>query len=155
MIQGAARCFFAFIGFDCIATAGEEAKTPHKSIPISVVTSLLIVFFSYFGISTILTMMLPYYEQDEKAPLTHIYEEVGWIALKYVVSVGAICGLFSSLLGAMFPLPRIIYAMASDGLIFKALAIVHPKFHTPFMGTLIAGSIAGLCEVICFVQFSN
>ncbi|XP_063925550.1 cationic amino acid transporter 2 isoform X1 [Zophobas morio] len=148
IITGAARCFFAFIGFDCIATAGEEAKTPSKSIPIGVVASLLIVFFAYFGISTILTMILPYYAQHEKAPLTHIYDVVGWPELRVVVSVGAICGLFSSLLGAMFPLPRIIYAMASDGLLFKALAIVHPKFQTPFMGTLIAGSIAGCLACI-------
>jgi cationic amino acid transporter 2 len=148
VIQGAARCFFGFIGFDCIATAGEEARTPQKSIPIAVVVSLLIVFFAYFGISTVLTMMWPYFLQDENAPLPHIYQEVGWPALKYVVSVGAICGLFSSLLGAMFPLPRIIYAMASDGLLFKALSIVHPKFQTPFMGTLIAGSIAGCLACI-------
>lgn len=78
---------------------------------------------------------------------------MGWPALKYVVSVGAVCGLFSSLLGAMFPLPRIIYAMGSDGLLFKILAIVHPKFHTPLTGTLIAGAIAGIFEVPEFIVF--
>ncbi|KAJ8917726.1 hypothetical protein NQ315_005175 [Exocentrus adspersus] len=143
IIKGAARCFYGFIGFDCIATAGEEAKTPRKSIPIGVVLSLLIVFLAYFGMSTVLTMILPYYEQDENAPLPYIYNKLGWTAIKYIVSVGAICGLFSSLLGAMFPLPRIIYAMANDGLLFKTLGKVHPTFHTPFMGTLIAGGIAG------------
>ncbi|CAG9760628.1 unnamed protein product [Ceutorhynchus assimilis] len=153
IIKGAAKCFYGFIGFDCIATAGEEAKTPQKSIPIGVVMSLLIVFLAYFGMSTVLTMMLPYYEQDTTAPLPHVYEKIGWTAVKYVVSIGACCGLFSSLLGAMFPLPRIIYAMASDGLLFKTLAKVHPKFQTPFMGTLVAGAITGI--LACIFELSK
>lgn len=95
IIKGAATCFYGFIGFDCIATAGEEAKTPQKSIPIAVVVSLFIIFLAYFGISTVLTMMLPYYLQDEKAPFPHVYNEVGWPMAKYFVSVGAMCGLFS------------------------------------------------------------
>ncbi|XP_066155957.1 cationic amino acid transporter 2 isoform X2 [Euwallacea fornicatus] len=148
IIKGAAKCFYGFIGFDCIATAGEEAKTPQKSIPIGVVMSLLIVFLAYFGMSTVLTMMLPYYEQHTTAPLPHVYEKIGWTAVKYIVSIGACCGLFSSLLGAMFPLPRIIYAMASDGLLFKALARVHPKFQTPFVGTLLAGTVTGILACI-------
>ncbi|XP_050304478.1 cationic amino acid transporter 2 [Anthonomus grandis grandis] len=153
IIKGAAKCFYGFIGFDCIATAGEEAKTPQKSIPIGVVMSLLIVFLSYFGMSTVLTMMLPYYEQDTTAPLPHVYEQIGWTTIKYIVSIGACCGLFSSLLGAMFPLPRIIYAMASDGLLFRTLSKVHPKFQTPFMGTLLAGAVTGI--LACIFELSK
>ncbi|XP_076251398.1 cationic amino acid transporter 2-like [Rhynchophorus ferrugineus] len=153
VIKGAAKCFYGFIGFDCIATAGEEAKTPQKSIPIGVVMSLLIVFMAYFGMSTVLTMMLPYYEQDTTAPLSHVYDVIGWTVIKYVVSIGACCGLFSSLLGAMFPLPRIIYAMASDGLLFRTLAKVHPKFQTPFMGTLLAGAVTGI--LACIFELSK
>ncbi|CAH1099309.1 unnamed protein product [Psylliodes chrysocephalus] len=148
IVQGAARCFYGFIGFDCIATAGEETKNPQKSIPIGVVASLMIVFFSYFGMSLVMTMILPYYEQDENAPLAYIYARLGWTVLKYVVSIGAICALFSSLLGAMFPLPRIIYAMANDGLLFKPLGKVHSHFHTPLMGTLIAGALTGTLACI-------
>nr|CAI5848951.1 unnamed protein product [Callosobruchus analis] len=148
VIKGAARCFYGFIGFDCIATASEEAKTPQKSIPLGVVLSLLVVFLAYFGMSTVITMILPYYEQDDQAPLAHIYNVLGWNVIKYIVSVGAICGLFASLLGAMFPLPRIIYAMASDGLLFKSLGKVHSHFQTPFIGTLIAGGLAGILACI-------
>ncbi|XP_057666955.1 high affinity cationic amino acid transporter 1 [Diorhabda carinulata] len=148
IVKGAARCFYGFIGFDCIATAGEETKNPQKSIPIGVVGSLMIVFFAYFGMSTVMTMLLPYYEQDENAPLAYIYSRLNWTVFKYVVSIGAICALFSSLLGAMFPLPRIIYAMAKDGLIFKPLGRVHSQFHTPLMGTLIAGALTGTLACI-------
>lgn len=148
IIKGAAKCFYGFIGFDCIATAGEEAKTPQKSIPLAIVISLFIIFLSYFGISTVLTMMIPYCDQDESAPFPHVYEFVGWEWAKYVVSCGALAGLFASLLGAMFPLPRIIYAMSTDGLLFNFLGKVHPKYQTPFMGTLAAGVLTGVLACI-------
>lgn len=86
--------------------------------------------------------------QDENAPLSFVYDRLGWPVLKYLVSAGAICGLFASLLGSMFPLPRILYAMASDGLLFKVFGIVHPQFRTPLIGTLFAGTIAGVLACI-------
>lgn len=148
VIKGAAICFYGFIGFDVIATAGEEAKTPQRSIPFAVVLSLTIIFFAYFGISTVLTMMLPYYEQNENAPLPHVFKQLGWTVAEYIVSYGAIFGLAASLMGAMFPLPRVIYAMAKDGLLFNVMGAVHPKFNTPFAGTLIAGTLTGILASI-------
>lgn len=148
IIKGAAICFYGFIGFDCIATAGEEAKNPKRSIPISIIISLFVIFMAYFSISTVLTMMLPYFEQDENAPLPFVFKSYGWTVAEYIVSIGAIFGLFASLMGAMFPLPRVIYAMASDGLIFSIMGQIHPRFKTPFWGTLIAGTLTGLLAAI-------
>ncbi|XP_045772384.1 cationic amino acid transporter 2-like [Maniola jurtina] len=148
IIKGAAVCFYGFIGFDCVATAGEEAKRPQKSIPFAVVASLLVVFLAYCGVSSVLTLMIPYYMQDEKAPFPYVYDQLGWPWAKYAVSVGAICALCSSLLGAVFPLPRIIYAMSSDGLLFQFMGKVSEKYQTPLVGTMVAGFITGTLAMI-------
>lgn len=148
IIRGAAVCFYGFIGFDCIATAGEEAKNPKKSIPFAVVTSLAMIFLAYFGVSTVLTMMLPYFEQDEQAPLPHVFSRYGWWVAEYLVTIGALCGLCASMMGAMFPLPRIVFAMASDGLLFKCMGEISQRFKTPFKGTLITGVLTGLLAAI-------
>lgn len=144
ILKGAAICFYGFIGFDCIATAGEEAKNPRKSMPIAIIISLLVIFLAYFGISTVLTMMLPYYKQDENAPLPYVFQYYGWPVAEYIVSIGATFGLCASLMGSMFPLPRIVYAMSSDGLIFEWMGRIHSRFQTPLMGTFFVGTLTGL-----------
>lgn len=147
-MAGAATCFYSFIGFDVIATTGEEVRNPKKAIPISIVVSLAIIFFAYFGVSCVQTLIWPYYDLDNPAPLPYVFDRVGWPFARWVITIGALTGLSTSLLGAMFPLPRVLYAMATDGLIFRCLANVHPYTKTPLLATIVSGLLSGLMAAL-------
>ncbi|XP_050092211.1 cationic amino acid transporter 3-like [Anopheles aquasalis] len=152
IMAGAAKCFYGFVGFDCVATTGEEAKNPTRNIPLAIVISLILIFISYFGVSAVLTMALPYYLQDADAPFPHLFDLYAWTAIKWFSSLGAILSLSTSLLGSLFPLPRVLYSMASDGVIYKKLQTVHPKTQTPAFATMLSGLFAACMAAFFSLQ---
>ena len=148
VLSGAATCFYAYVGFDIIATTGEETKNAPKSIPVAIVVSLVVIFVCYFGVSAVLTLMVPFDQLDKLSPIPNAFVQRGFPLAKYIIGIGAVCGLSSSLLGSQFPLPRIIYAMASDGLLFKSLAKVNPRTEVPVVATVYPGLLTAVISLL-------
>ncbi|KAG7212528.1 hypothetical protein KM043_012836 [Ampulex compressa] len=148
VFTGAATCFYAFIGFDIIATTGEEATNPKRSIPLAIVSSLIIILVAYVTSSLVLTLIVPYDEVDQDSALVEMFGQVGAYKCKYIVAVGALAGLTVSMFGSMFPMPRIVYAMAQDGLIFRTLSQVWPTTGTPALATLTSGLCAAFAALL-------
>ncbi|XP_043290953.1 cationic amino acid transporter 3-like isoform X3 [Cervus canadensis] len=142
ILQGAATCIYAFVGFDVIATTGVEARNPQRSIPISIMITILICFLMYIGVSAALTLLVPYYQIHPGSLLPQAFLDVGWRHLRYVLAAITICALSSSLLGTMFSMPRVIYTMAEDGLLFRRLAQIHARTRTAIWTILASGSLA-------------
>ena len=148
VLSGAATCFYAYVGFDIIATTGAESKNAPKSIPVAIVVSLVVIFVCYFGVSAVVTLMVPFDQLDKLSPIPNAFVQRGFPLAKYIIGVGAVCGLSSSLLGSQFPLPRIIYAMASDGLFFKSFASVNPRTEVPVVATVYPGVLTAIIALL-------
>ncbi|EJW85026.1 hypothetical protein WUBG_04066 [Wuchereria bancrofti] len=154
---GAASCFFAYIGFDGLATAGEEASDPARAIPLATFISMSIVTVAYILMASALTLMVPFWEVNPTAAFSDAFASRGATWAKYIVSVGAMSGMTTSLIGSMFALPRCVYAMAEDGLIFKIFGQVNDKTQVPLKAVIafsaITSVIAFLFDIETLVEF--
>ncbi|XP_074655740.1 high affinity cationic amino acid transporter 1-like [Tubulanus polymorphus] len=148
VFSGAATCFYAFIGFDLLATTGEETRNAGRVIPIAVVLTLVICLTVYVTVSVIVTLMVPYFDVVTNSALISVFKQRHVPGAEYVVTGGALCGLIVSLLGSAFPMPRIIYAMGSDGVLFTFLSKITPSTKTPLVATIISGVMAALLSLI-------
>jgi basic amino acid/polyamine antiporter, APA family len=140
VLAGAAMIFFAYIGFDSISTHAEEAKNPHRDVPLALISSLLICTVLYIAVAAVITGMVPYNQINIDAPVSNAFKQVGIGWAQFVVSLGAITGITSVLLVMMLSQPRIFLAMARDGLLPKSFfGAVHPTFRTPWKSTILTG----------------
>ena len=140
MIAGAAIIFFAYIGFDSVSVHSEEAKNPSKDVPIGIIASLIICTLLYIAVSAVLTGMVPTKEIDINAPVVEAFKRAGVTWMQYLVAAGAMTGITSVLLVMMLSQPRVMLALARDGLVPKGFfGDVHPKFRTPWKSTILTG----------------
>ncbi|KAM7232955.1 hypothetical protein CapIbe_015091 [Capra ibex] len=150
VLRGAATCFYAFVGFAAITTTERGDLKPQRSISL---ISLLMCFLAYYAVSAALTLMVPYYQIHHHSPLPEAFLHVGWGPARHVVAVGVLCALTSSLLGDMFPMSRLIRAMAEDGLLFRGLARVYGHTKIPVVAIMSSGSLAGIMALL--FEFSH
>src|SRR5215470_11845390 len=140
MFAGAAIIFFAYIGFDSVSTHAEEAKRPSRDVPIGIIASLVICTVLYIIMSAVLTGMVPYKEIAVDAPVVDAFRRHGLTTAQYLVAAGALAGITSVLLVMMLSQPRVLLAMARDGLLPRGFfGDVHEKFRTPWKSTILTG----------------
>jgi APA family basic amino acid/polyamine antiporter len=141
MLAGAATIFFAYIGFDSVSTHAEEAKNPRRDVPIGIISSLLLCTVLYILVAGVLTGMVPYNKINIDAPVSDAFAQVGLPWIQLLVSLGALTGITSVLLVMMLSQPRILLAMARDGLIPPGFfGAIHDRFRTPWKSTILTGA---------------
>jgi len=144
VIHGAAVIFFAYLGFEAVSTAGAESRNPGRDMPIGILGALVVCTVLYIATSAVLVGIVPYASLDNPAPIATAVNQIGlpWFAV--LVKIGAIAGLSSVMLVLLYGQTRIFYTMSKDGLLPASLALVHKKFKTPWVNTIIVG-IAASC----------
>jgi APA family basic amino acid/polyamine antiporter len=146
VVRGAGVIFFAYIGFDAVSTAAQEAKNPQRDMPIGILGSLAICTVLYIAVALVLTGIVSYTKLNDPAPIAVAINSLGpsvaW--LRPIIKIGAIAGLSSVILVMMLGQPRIFYTMSKDGLLPPVFSAVHPKFRTPWVAQILTGAIAML-----------
>jgi basic amino acid/polyamine antiporter, APA family len=145
VLKAAGVIFFAYIGFDAISTAAQEAKNPQRDMPVGILASLVVCTILYVIVATVLTGMVSYKELNVAAPVALAldkYEGLHWLGIP--IKLGAVAGMTSVMLVMTIAQARIFFAMARDGLLPKFFGKVHPKFRTPSTGTVVTGVSAAI-----------
>lgn len=146
IVRAAGIIFFAYIGFDAVSTAAQEAKNPQKDMPWGILGSLVICTLLYILVGLVMTGLVPFTLLNDPAPVAVAVNAAGdgLLWLRPLIKVGAIAGLSSVILVMLMGQPRIFFAMSRDGLLPKSFSKVHPKYKTPYIPTIVTGLVAML-----------
>jgi len=152
IFAAAALVFFAYIGFDIVATTAEETRNPQRDVPRGIIGSLVICATLYVAVSLVVVGMQNYTELDAEAPLAAAFQAVGAPVFANVITIGALAGLTTVMMILMLGQARVAFAMSRDGLLPRGLSVVHPRFGTPYRITLIVGGLVALLAGIVSLE---
>jgi APA family basic amino acid/polyamine antiporter len=139
IVAGAGLVFFAYIGFDAVSTAAQEAKNPQRDMPLGIIGSLLVCTVLYIIVSAIATGVVPYRELNVPDPIALVANRAGLPLVARIVEIGAIAGLSSVILVQLMGQARVFWSMANDGLLPPVVNRLHPKFRTPWVTQILLG----------------
>ncbi len=152
VVRGAGVIFFAYIGFDAVSTAAQEAKNPQRDMPIGIIGSLLLCTVFYILVSAIATGVVPYQQLDVPDPIALAADHAGMGWMGRLIKLGAIAGLSSVVLVMLLGQSRVFYSMARDGLLPPVISRVHPRFQTPWLGSIITGLFVAFFAAVLNVR---
>jgi APA family basic amino acid/polyamine antiporter len=144
ILRGAGIVFFAYVGFEAVSTAAQEAKNPKRDVPIGILGSLFVCTLLYMAVALVLTGIVRYDTLNVADPIAKAVDAIQIPWLSFLVKIGAIAGLTSVMMVLLYGQTRIFYTMSRDGLMPPIFSRVHPKFQTPWINTLLVGSIIGV-----------
>jgi APA family basic amino acid/polyamine antiporter len=144
ILAGASLVFFAYVGFDAVSTAVEEAHEPQRDVPIGILASLIFCTIIYIIVSGLLTGIVPYTDLNVSSPVAHALQQIGFNAAGGLVAAGVIAGLTTVMLVLYYGLTRIIVSISRDGLLPEFFSVVNSKTHTPIRTTVITGVVMAI-----------
>ena len=159
VVSGAAIVFFAYIGFDAVATTAEECRNAARDLPVGIIGSLFICTLLYAVVAAVLTGVVPYAMLDTAEPVAFALRHIGYNVGSAIVAVGAICGITTVLLVLLYGQSRIFFAMSRDGMVPANVCKIHRRFHTPYrvtiLGAIFVSVIAGVFPIGMIAEMAN